>query len=110
MYLSGMWIIAAVVIFFTSFYIITKRRRHAFKKTAMKVEGIVVEVTEAAATRNNGPGGIIYSPVVKFTTADGRKITGRPLTGFVSQGEVQTPFKTTVYYNPKKPGKFYIEL
>lgn len=105
-----MWILAAVVIFFTSFYIITKRRRYAFKKTAIKVEGIVIEVTEAAATRNNGLGGIIYSPVVKFITADGNEITGRPLTGFVSQGEVHAPFKTTVYYNPKKPGRFYIEL
>ena len=105
-----MWIILGVCAVFAVCYVLVTKKRAFLKKHGIKVTGTVIEVTEVAPVRNDGPGGIIYSPVVSFTTIDGLAITGRPVTGFVSQVKIIAPFRVNVFYNPNKPGKFYIEV
>ena len=105
-----MWIILGVISFFGACYFMINRQRNALKRHGIRVTGTVIELTETASARNDGPGGIIYSPVVRFTTIEGVEITGRPVTGFVSQVEINTSFNVTVYYNPKKPLHFHIEF
>jgi hypothetical protein len=80
------------------------------KKYGKKVTGKVVNMAEIGAYRRDRLGGNIYSPTVQFTTLEGQQITGKPVTGFTSQQQINAGFYVTVYYNALNAKEFCIEL
>ena len=90
--------------------VISKQKVRALKQNGIKVIGTVIKVENGDANPRERLGGNIYAPTVQFTTVDSREITGKPITGFISQTEITAPFNVYVYYNSGNPEEFYVEF
>lgn len=105
-------IFVALVGFFT--YLNQKSRTNSIKRNGVRTTGVIIQNTEMGEydgrSDNYRLGGNINDPVVRFTTDDGRIITGRPVVGFTSQYEVTVPHTVNIVYNAKDPKQFYIDF
>lgn len=91
-------------------YLDQKKDIKTIKRNGIKATGVIIENREAGADSGRRLGGNINEPVVRFTTNDGRVITGKPVVGFTSQYEVVVPHVVNVVYNASNPNEFYIDF
>jgi|GEM_PF-2858659 len=80
------------------------------KEQSKKVIGIVIYNDELSENSFYRLGAGIYYPTVSFTTLEGIEIIGKPIIGFTSQEDLPPIYNVYVFYNPRKPKEFYIEL
>jgi hypothetical protein len=81
------------------------------KRRGIKVSGTVIANSDKSPSREvYRLGGNINQPTVKFVTQGGHEIIGSPVLGFVTQHEVITPLRVTVFYDAKKPKRFCIDF
>jgi hypothetical protein len=83
------------------------------KRNGIKARGVIIKNHESTkrpfSNTSRGLGGNLNYPVIRFTIEDGSEVTGKPVTGFVSQHEVQVPSYINIIYDPKEPTKFIID-
>lgn len=91
-------------------YLNQKKHINAIKRNGIKTTGVIIENEEWDANSERRLGGNFNEPVVRFTTPDGRVITGKPVVGFTTQYEVTVPHTVTIVYNAKNPKQFYIDF
>lgn len=104
----GMIAIVALIIFFVWVQGAQSRR---IKRSGIKTQGVIIENNEKQRSQRVSEqlGGNINEPVVRFTIDDGSEIVGSPVTGFISQHEVQVPSYIDIIYDPNNPSLFIID-
>jgi hypothetical protein len=104
----GMIAIVALIIFYVWLQGAQSRR---LKRIGIKARGVIIENNEKQRSQpvSEQLGGNINEPVVRFTIEDGSEIVGRPVTGFISQYEIQVPSYIDIIYDPNNPSIFIID-
>jgi hypothetical protein len=82
--------------------------RMELKHNGVKVVGTIVHNTDGSPNNMYRLGGNINNPTIRFITAEGKVITGKPILGFISQHEVVVPSEILIIYDRKKPSRFMI--
>ena len=91
-------------------YVSHRSRTNSIKHNGVKATGVIIDNKEFNVNETRGLGGNINNPFISFATKEGRVITGKPVTGFISQYEIALPYDVNIVYNAKNPKEFYIDF
>jgi hypothetical protein len=112
------YIIAVTILLAILSAYLHKKEIRDLKKIGIRVPGLIIfnddgsvhSIDGSTRTRKHQLGGNFNEPRVRFVTADGKVITGKPVIGFISQKEVKVPRPVYIYYNPENPEEFCLDL
>jgi hypothetical protein len=105
------FLVSFVVFCLLIWYLTEGQKTAGIKRNGIKATGVIINNREFQGSYPDSEqlGGNINTPMIRFTIEDGSEITGKPVTGFISQHEVQVPSYINVIYDPKQPSKFIID-
>jgi hypothetical protein len=102
------YILIFLIIAILAYYCYDYIERVDLKYNGVRAVGTIIHNEESFSKSMYRLGGNINNPTIKFVTADGKEIIGKPIIGFVSQHEVTVPSQISIIYDPKNPHKFMI--